>query len=95
MSDPNLPEGVTQKDIDRTCGETVDPNDPEYKIEKLQERIKNIKTLCGYFDDYHPPNCAGYTTYKHKIIRLSFQHQLCDCIISDILHEIEMSEDFI
>ena len=35
MSDPNLPEGVTQKDIDRTCGETVDPNDPE--MEEIKE----------------------------------------------------------
>ena len=26
MSDPNLPEGVTQKDIDGTCGETFDPD---------------------------------------------------------------------
>jgi len=26
MTDPNLPEGVTQRDIDRTVGETFDPN---------------------------------------------------------------------
>ena len=26
MSDPNLPEGVTQRDIDATVGETFEPN---------------------------------------------------------------------
>ena len=29
MNDPNLPEGVKQRDIDRTCGETFDPNEPD------------------------------------------------------------------
>ena len=92
MCDPNLPDGVKQSDIDNTVGDTFDPDKPEDQVLILQKRIENIKTLCGYLDGHHPPTCNGWNTSQKRII---FQNYNCDCIISDILHEIEMSEDFI
>ena len=119
MSDPNLPEGVKQSDIDKTVGETFDPNQCEHdlvkcencglsvanfefhvqehddiklKIEKLQARLENIKTLCGYLHGVHPPLCSGWTLDGKKII---YEERYCDCYISDILHEIGMAEDFL
>ena len=67
MSDPNLPEGVTQKDIDATCGETFDPNNPYDRKELLQHRLKNIKELCGYMNGFHPPVCKGWNVFNQKI----------------------------
>ena len=52
MSDPNLPEGVTQRDIDRTVGETVDPDLCEHwhvQCENcgrtMEDKDKRIKEL--------------------------------------------------
>lgn len=112
MSDPKYPAGVTNRDIDRTCGETINPDmcDHKYvvcencgctmkeldkaesKIKKVQDRLKNIKILCSYMNGFHPPICNGWGTYQHKIV---FENSDCDCIVSDIIHEIEMAEDFI
>jgi len=51
MSDPNLPEGVTQRDIDATAGETFDPNLCEHEsmtCENCGEDFLEIlrKTAC-------------------------------------------------
>ncbi len=92
MIDPNLPEGVKQSDIDRTVGETFDPDKLGDQVLILQKRIENIKTLCGYLNGHHPPACNGWT---QRVKQITFEDYNCDCWIGDILHEIEMSEDFI
>jgi len=63
MSDPNLPEGVTQKDIDATVGETFDPNVCEHDelvcdncgcnhrelINPIFTRVKELEDLLRWF----------------------------------------------
>ena len=114
MSDPNLPEGVKQSDIDAAVGETFDPNlclheeikcdnceetmlelgnraveEKNRQIENMKTRLQNIKFLCENLYGHHPPTCAGWDTYRYRII---FQSNCCNCPISDILHQIEMAE---
>lgn len=135
MSDPNLPEGVTQKDIDSSGGggwpsglipknaeygkpkqskHRLDPDyfnpdlcqhdlvrcencdlsidNSELKIKTMKARLDNIRVLCSYLEGFHPPVCGGWNTFRYKII---FERSKCNCFISDIVHEVEMAEDFI
>ena len=45
MSDPNLPEGCKQSDIDATVGETFDPNLCEHDLVKCENCETNLNEV--------------------------------------------------
>ena len=93
MSDPNLPEGVTQKDIDRTCGETM--SDEDRAVEDMKLALRFIKEIFEYSNDYHTLGCSAWEIVPSRKYRTVFNGADCDCAIGEILHKIEMLEDFI
>ena len=106
MSDPNLPEGVTQADIDRTVGETIDNSLCEHEFvicenceksmsdfEKPNPEIaERIKKIKEALENSsHPAGCAGFQI--NSAYKTIFSFCDCDCAIGDALHQIGMLEE--
>jgi hypothetical protein len=87
-SNPDLPAGVTQRDIDRLAEPLTQEDELHDKIESLEKRIQNIKHSLE--DCTHPAGCGGWKMGKK--FRSEFEIWHCDCAIGDSLHQIEMSD---
>ena len=94
MSDPNLPEGVSHRDIDGTIGETFDPNICEHDIIKCENCDLSLANFEFYIEEYDRMK-AALNKYGHHFVEclsrepnpFNYSYKKCDCGLDEFLKE--------